>query len=67
MAALIFSCPRTGRPIESGIETDRASLSHVQMIRIRVRCPYCWEEHDRTIRDSHLAATAYGTLDGAIM
>jgi len=47
MTALIFACPKTGRPIESGLETDRASL----VIRIRVRCPHCWETHDRSIRD----------------
>jgi len=62
MAALIFTCPRTGRPIESGIETDRASLSTVQSIRIRVRCPHCWEEHDRRIRDAQLASVAYASF-----
>jgi hypothetical protein len=67
MAALIFICPKTGRPIESGIETDRASLSNVQSVRIRVRCPHCWEEHDRRIRDAHLASAAYVSLGEAVM
>jgi hypothetical protein len=60
MTALIFICPNTGRPIESGIETDQASLSNVYSVRIRVRCPHCWQEHDRMIRDDgHLARGAY--------
>ena len=67
MAALIFTCPKTGRPIESGIETDRASLSGVQSVRIHVRCPHCWEEHDQRIRDVHLASGAYVSLGEAVM
>jgi hypothetical protein len=56
MTALIFTCPKSGRPIESGIEADRASLSNAQSVRIRVRCPHCWQEHDRMIRDDgHLS------------
>jgi hypothetical protein len=67
MVALIFTCPKTGRPIESGIETERASLSDVQSVRIRVRCPHCWEEHDRRIRDAHLASMAYASFGEAVM
>jgi len=67
MAALIFTCPKTGRPIESGIETDRASLSGVQSVRIHVRCPHCWEEHDQRIRDAHLASGAYVSLGEVVM
>jgi hypothetical protein len=60
MTALIFTCPKTGRPIDSGIETDRASLSNVQLVKIRVRCPHCWGEHDRIIRDDgYLASGPY--------
>ena len=56
MTALIFTCPKSGRPIESGIEADRASLSNAQSVKIRVRCPHCWQEHDRMIRDDgHLS------------
>ncbi len=67
MAALIFTCPKTGRPIDSGIETDRGSLSNVQSVRIRVRCPHCWEDHDRRIRDNgYLAMGAYVSLGEAV-
>jgi hypothetical protein len=62
MTALMFMCPKTGRSIENGLETDRASLS----IRIRARCPHCWETHDLSIReDGHLALSRPSGQAGA--
>ncbi len=58
MAALIFACPNTRRPIESGIETDQDTLSAVRSLTISVRCPHCWEKHSVTIRDGYLGAAA---------
>jgi hypothetical protein len=67
MTALTITCPNTGRPIDSGIETDRAGLFNYS-VRIRVRCPHCWQEHDRMIRDdAHLTRMAYVSLGEAIM
>jgi hypothetical protein len=63
MTALMFMCPKTGRSIESGLETDRASLS----IRIRVRCPHCWEAHDLSIRDDgRLAWSVVSRIPGNV-
>ena len=37
MANLIFTCPQTGREIESGIATDTASLSNVQAHKAAIK------------------------------
>lgn len=56
MGTLLFSCPTTGRPIDSGIETDPPSLSTVQQVSTRVRCPHCGKEHEPRVKDGRLAA-----------
>src|SRR4051812_17105923 len=45
MGALTFECPRTGKPIRTGIETDEATLLEVARVAVRVFCPHCREEH----------------------
>ena len=54
MGTLIFSCPRTWRVIESGIETDDATLARLRPYSIRVECPYCKTAHELLIKDGHL-------------
>ena len=51
MSALVFTCPKTGREIESGIEIDHASLSSIRMFSIRIRCPTCAELHEFRVAD----------------
>jgi hypothetical protein len=58
MTNLIFTCPQTGRKIESGIVTDAASLSNVQALRLRLTCPHCCKTHELIIKDGHLCEAA---------
>ena len=58
MQSLTFSCPRTGRRIDSGIRTDRNTFSKIQDIKLRLRCPHCAKVHQVTIESGQLADAA---------
>ena len=58
MTNLIFTCPQTGRKIESGIVTDAASLSSVQALRLRLTCPHCGKTHRLLIKNADLCEAA---------
>jgi hypothetical protein len=44
---LRFHCPKTGREVDSGIDTQRSA----HLISIRVRCPICKDLHDWQVTD----------------
>jgi hypothetical protein len=52
---LVFTCPKTRRPIDPGIGTDRRSLAATKAAKVKVRCPYCNEDHHLAVKDGHLA------------
>lgn len=54
MGALIFSCPKTWRVIEPGIETNEATLAGLRSESLVVDCPYCRETHELKVKDGHL-------------
>jgi hypothetical protein len=54
MGSLIFSCPNTWRPIETGIETDDATLARLRPHSLSITCPYCHAAHELKIKDGHL-------------
>ncbi len=58
MGTLTFECPRTGKPIRTGIETDQATLLEIASIAIRVFCPHCREVHDPRVQEGYLATAA---------
>jgi hypothetical protein len=58
MGALMFDCPRTGKPITTGIETDEATLLEVASVAIRLMCPHCGEEHDSRVHQGYLEPAA---------
>jgi len=58
MQCLTFSCPRTGRKIDSGISTDRNTFSKIQTAELRLRCPYCDNAHRFKIESGCLAGAA---------
>jgi hypothetical protein len=56
MEHLIFTCPATGREVDSGVESEIGTL-----LRIRqqsARCSACGEWHDWPVRDAFLAKAA---------
>jgi hypothetical protein len=57
MTALVFTCPRTGHDVVSGINTDWASLSRVQQLPVTIFCPHCGKVHRLAARDGRFAET----------
>jgi hypothetical protein len=45
MGALVTICPQTGRRIETGIETDRASMEMTPPFATEFACPHCGGKH----------------------
>jgi hypothetical protein len=58
MAELTFRCPYSNRPIEIGIDVDRADAHKIRALPIRIRCPYCDCSHDGTVADAELTDAA---------
>lgn len=59
MAQLLFRCPYTNKPIQSGIEVDRHSVEQVSQAPeypIKVFCPHCGFDHHGTLADGYLVA-----------
>lgn len=45
MNAVVFKCPRTGRSIHSGVETDDATLRGLGWVVLDLRCVHCKDTH----------------------
>ena len=54
MGSLIFPCPTNWRVIESGIETDQATLYRMRSCSVRLACPHCKLTHDLKVADGVL-------------
>ena len=54
MGTLIFSCPTTWRPTETGIETDATTIAKVKAHSLSIDCPHCHATHQVKIKDCHL-------------
>lgn len=55
MNPLAVLCPKTRRPIVSGVETDWTTLQRISSRTVRIFCSDCGEHHDVRVRDSYLA------------
>ena len=58
MGSLTFVCPHTGKPIETGIETDPDTMMLVRAVSMRVRCAHCGERHAFQVEDGYLDEAA---------
>ena len=58
MEHLIFTCPATGREIDSGIETEIGTLLRIRQQNVRTLCPACGERHEYPVRDAILTKAA---------
>ncbi len=38
-------CPRTGREVSTGVESDRDAFQKLKPIVVRMKCPACGSEH----------------------
>ena len=54
MGSLIFSCPKSFAVLETGIETDDATLKKLGSRPIGVDCPHCQTKHQFRVTDGHL-------------
>ncbi len=59
MHSLTFTCPQTGRAIDTGITTDIRSLASVQTVMMRLECPHCGMAHQFPIKRGYLAQPLY--------
>jgi hypothetical protein len=58
MERLYFVCPKTGREIDAGIETELETLLRIRMNTVRMRCPLCGERHEWSVSEAQLATAA---------
>ena len=55
MGDLMITCPNTGQPISTGIETDVYSLKQIADVPTHTRCPSCGIDHTWWKREAWLA------------
>jgi hypothetical protein len=53
-ARLVFTCPKTGLDLPSGIYTDLDTLAHVGQISVKVSCIHCDDVHTFAAKRGHL-------------
>jgi hypothetical protein len=51
---LIFTCPETKERASVDIGTDAQNLRAAWKSRFQVKCPYCGEDHEISVRDAYL-------------
>jgi hypothetical protein len=60
MSELLFTCPRTGRQVPTGIETDPQSLRAAWKRTLRLGCPHCGETHELSVSEAYLDSALKG-------
>jgi hypothetical protein len=45
MGFIAIYCPRTGREVSTGMETDRDGFQRLRPVVVRMKCPACGSEH----------------------
>jgi hypothetical protein len=58
VASLLITCPNTGQPISTGIETDEYSLQQIADVPSRTHCPACGLNHTWWKREAWLEGVA---------
>ena len=54
MNPLLFQCPKTERPVNTGIEINISILRNVQPVTVRLLCPFCYNTHEWKLTDGLL-------------
>jgi phage FluMu protein Com len=63
MASLLFTCPTTHQQAPTGIETDVQSLQAAWKAMLKVKCPYCGEVHEISVRDTYINGALQDATD----
>ncbi len=59
MERLVFTCPRTGKKVDVGIQGELQTFLRIRTKKVEVaRCPCCGQRHEWTVRDAQLARAA---------
>jgi transcription elongation factor Elf1 len=58
MERLHFTCPRTGRDVDVGIDSDLETLLRIRTNHILARCPVCGERHEWEVGEAKLLPRA---------
>ncbi len=58
MERLVFTCPRTGRQVDVGIESELQTLLRIRANTLRARCPACGERHEWLVGEAQLSKAA---------
>ena len=58
MERLVFTCPRTGKDLDVGIESELQTLLRIRTNKIVARCPHCGQRHEWRVLDGQLAKAA---------
>jgi hypothetical protein len=66
MNPLVFHCPQTGRPLDTGLDihVHRPALQSVQPISLVVHCPHCDSRHVWKLADGWLREPRPGQPTG---
>jgi hypothetical protein len=58
MERLYFVCPKTGRTVDVGIESELQTLLRIRSKYLRTACPHCGKTHEWRVADAQLAKAA---------
>jgi len=58
MERLHFTCPKTGRDIDAGIDSEVQTLLRIKADRVTAYCPACGERHEWQVREARLPEAA---------
>ena len=55
MSSVMISCPATGHPVSTAIETEPSVFRKLPKVSARMHCPACGQEHLWTVSSAWLA------------
>lgn len=58
MERLNFVCPRTGRQVDIGIDSELDTLLRIRHNRVVAHCPTCGERHEWRVSEARLLQAA---------
>ena len=59
MERLVFTCPRTGKNVDVGIQGELQTFLRIRADKVVVaRCPSCGQRHEWLVRDAQLTKAA---------
>jgi uncharacterized Zn finger protein len=59
MGTILFECPKTGRPVSTGIETEPLSFCRLSKTWLEVHCPICGHFHGAKVAQETSASMCF--------